>query len=1112
MDIEIIGPVQGSDAGNLTVTVGAASDSDTFDSINLPDALTGRPFLNDVVAGVDIVPQLTGLTNPVLQFISNGVDIPGATTAPFDTASRAGQQVSLRVVADEGTFTSPPILVRHAGMMSHVELDNAAAALFPHNITTHIPTGDGDWKDPATWVGGRVPKNGAAVLIPHGVRVVYDEDRLYQLYRVRVDGELVVTTAAMVNIEMLVDTVYVSKSGHFIVGTFAQNIPASSKFTCAFSGQDYLEGTRAPTNLRASEYEATRGLARGFICQGKFTAWGNELTSWLWGAEGITAGSQSTTLSFDPIGWEPGMRVVIGGTAANYVYNGEFTSPMDLQDEEVTLTVVTGNYIEWEEPLQYNHNNQLVVSNRVIVPAIALIEGHNIVFRSQIPDDRSKRGHFMMMHADALPDIWDVHFASLGRTDKAISGGIFEGGQFKFNDDVVFTPSFSPLDVENNLIGSYACHLHHPAADWEAQGHAHPPRIFGSLATDVIGWGFVHHGGFAEIFNSVVYGVKGGGFIGERADETGIWSGNLCIHTTNTNGFIGGTPKNIDGTRGYNGDHTAYGYGFGMKGRFLTMSRNFAVSMTWAFVLNHRATLPATYVGVLSPVMNPSRDNLPMKGLGRAYGPYDTFDYRKHPLPNFSRNGAMACYGGFFVTKTNARQNHGMGIPIIEFSHYGAIGSGWSSEYIKKYNLIDCDFLAGPFADGALSAGFLHGGSTYQVVNKRTRVEGFGKAARYVNDNITSIHDKFSQDDPRHIEISLHSLNNTVGSQAEDPPTASTKTGADVVVIEPDWDNTRFDEAVDPYTTYPFVLGQYDGSNILNFIDNTDGKLVDQLNALGEIAPMADDDTVFVSSGARISTVLANEGYYSHSGGDVIAQPFLISDRATLRPALETHIYEYTAGSKSGTDNGALGYSTNPVLQSDLFITCPFNGRNDSNEQTVNPTTGATGGNGTFRVYDQFYIPPDHGDLSIDHGTGICTYKPHKGFRGTDKFTTMVESGWQFKTVVVNVLVGGVGGSVAAPVIVTNFDLADNGDGTFKVTLKDEPFVDERFIRVVQYQTDSDGWRWFSNRWIADEYDIDVRSDGSALPSGAVDVQIRCLLDYDPRVGPASSATEITLT
>jgi hypothetical protein len=93
----------------------------------------------------------------------------------------------------------------------------ALFALVPRNEATNIAVKSGSWFDPATWADGRIPAQGAKVLIPEAITVNYDGVSDTSLFTVRVDGKLQFATNQ--NTRMVVDTLVVAPTGLLQIGT-----------------------------------------------------------------------------------------------------------------------------------------------------------------------------------------------------------------------------------------------------------------------------------------------------------------------------------------------------------------------------------------------------------------------------------------------------------------------------------------------------------------------------------------------------------------------------------------------------------------------------------------------------------------------------------------------------------------------------------------------------------------------------------------------------------------------------------------------------------------------------------------------------------------------------
>ena len=484
------------------------------------------------------------LTTPTRFSNSSGNTVIRTVTAGnfVGIVQHSGAWIECRVTADPAStvYTSPPIMVyasAHMGMFSasHAADDAAMVAIVPHPEVTHIAVADGNWTAPATWNTGTVPKNGAFPLITRGRNVIYDnEDINVRLDRIRVDGTLQVDTASLTDetIEMLVETICVTRGGTFTIGTSnATRVPDTAAVNITFSGKDYSADSFTMTDLKSSNFLATRGWGRGLVVQGTVRMWGAKKTPWLFADAPVDQGATSLTLTEPPVGWEVGDQIIISATSSDY--DGPGTT-LGGEDEYRVLTSVSGATLSWETPLVYPHNNQSADSTRTdIVPIVARIRGKNITLRTEPgaeggPGNAHRRGHFAAMHHMAKSDIWDVEFIEMGRTDKSIPSGVINSNnEFKYYTDEAPAGGYTePLTSRSNLQARYSVHKHMMGFNL-----TEVPTANGCFVDGTHGWGMVHHSCQAKLDNNVIHRFRAAGMVSEAADEIDSWEGNLAIHS-----------------------------------------------------------------------------------------------------------------------------------------------------------------------------------------------------------------------------------------------------------------------------------------------------------------------------------------------------------------------------------------------------------------------------------------------------------------------------------------------------------------------------------------------------------------------------------------------------
>ncbi|MDC0936182.1 G8 domain-containing protein, partial [Pirellulales bacterium] len=381
--------------------------------------------------------------------------------------------------ADEAVHTRIP----HAGQTLKRAEHLTLFQLVRYADVTHMAVASGDWSNPTTWQGGNIPAAGAKVLIPLGVDVEVDGILGPEIATIRVDGTL--TFAETTNAELRVDTMIVSPSGTFEMGTAAAPIAPGVVARLVFTGNGPIDRNWDPF-----------GISRGLITHGLVSMNGAEKTSRVEIVGAPTVGTTSLTLSETPIGWNVGDEVVVAAVRSGVE-----------QNELRTIVAINGNSVTIA-PLSYDHT-----------PPRADLGVHlanltrNVVVESEA-DQVERRGHVMFMHNRNV----DVHYAGfygLGRTDK------FE----VVNDSVVDDQWNLTPGTGTNQRARYAVHFHRNGTS--ASGS--PAVVNGSVTVDASGWGFVNHSSFADITNNVAYLSRGAGFVAEAGDEIGRFEGNIAI-------------------------------------------------------------------------------------------------------------------------------------------------------------------------------------------------------------------------------------------------------------------------------------------------------------------------------------------------------------------------------------------------------------------------------------------------------------------------------------------------------------------------------------------------------------------------------------------------------
>ena len=386
-------------------------------------------------------------------------------------------------------------------------------------MATHVAVRDGDWFDPATWQGGKVPGEGALVHIPKDKEVTYDGASDASLFMVRVDGTLTFMAEENPQTKMVVDTIITSPESKLEI--------LASRATDGTVDIVFAEGTPAANSGFYSDHSDGNGvigrydwdpdqLSLGLVASGEVNIRGQAVENAMKLTTGPSAGD--TVLEFDAWAegattWQPGHQIVVGAAAyTGRDSDGQFHS----QDEVRTITAIEvygeKMIVHLDEPLDYDHVGPAdpATGEELTVPVGNL--SRNVTFSSAVADqdgdglaDRAtslgeelpaeghyttERGHIMFMHNDDV-SVKNSAFFGLGRTDKSQSLDDFvtreESGDIDFGhrlyedrgeigvyeegiDLAIETP---PEDVMN-MRGRYALHLHMAGVGHDHHDHDMP--------------------------------------------------------------------------------------------------------------------------------------------------------------------------------------------------------------------------------------------------------------------------------------------------------------------------------------------------------------------------------------------------------------------------------------------------------------------------------------------------------------------------------------------------------------------------------------------------------------------------------------------------------------
>ncbi|MFN3253398.1 Ig-like domain-containing protein [Roseibium album] len=545
--------------------------------------------------------------------------------------------------------------------------------LVPRGDATHVAVRDGDWSDPANWFEGRVPDEGARVLVPEGIAVRYDAESDTSLFTVRVDGDLSFATNS--DTRMVVDTLVVAHSGHLEIGSEHNPIDANVSADIVFANNGNIDVSWDQSQL-----------SRGLIATGEVDIHGAEKTAYLSVEAAPMAGDTTLRLESVPDGWTVRDKLVLTGTHKEGWQNyGSGPTWTGTQDEEIVIVDISGNVITFEPPLSFDHDApsgdlSAYVSNMT----------RNVTFSSEDGAAIHERGHVMFMHTNEV-DVRYVAFEDLGRTDKS--------------ERAVDTSSVDDIQPDTNVKGRYSAHFH--VAGTEDQDS--PALAIGTVVSGSPGWGLVHHSCHANFYDNVAYDVFGAAFVAEAGDETGTWSRNLAIKSEGI-GYGNWTIKDQQDV--FAADLGRTGDGFFLASRLVEVSDSVAANTTNGFVWMHRGMSG-----------EPLAENLDQPEI--AFGD-DQLAYNKPPIQGFRDNEAFGTHTGIHVLKANPEQGHDVRSVLDGFTAW-EVSQGANLSYTGHYTLNDFRLVGTDSSNGLGSAeyGVRLGTNARDMVFNGLEIEGF---------------------------------------------------------------------------------------------------------------------------------------------------------------------------------------------------------------------------------------------------------------------------------------------------------------------------------------------------------------------------------------------------
>ncbi|SDI61736.1 PA14 domain-containing protein [Lutimaribacter saemankumensis] len=708
---------EGPDSGGARQTIGG--ESFTHEAPAEDDSLVGSEGEDSVDSGMDMGGDTgmdmggdTGMDMGGDTGMDHGDHGDMAISQPTTPEEEDAFVAAVMAQADTGGHTVHSDDVNKAS--EHSQLLN----LVPRSEATHVAVRDGDWFDPDTWYQGRIPDEGAKVLIPEGVSVKYAGESDESLFTVRVDGEL--SFATDMDSRLLVDTMIVSKSGRLEIGTEDNPVQDDVNVEIVIANNGDIDVSWDPMLL-----------SRGVISHGEVEIHGAEKTAYTKFAADPMAGDSVIQLDEVPDNWSVGDTIVVTGThKTGWTLVDGRKEHTESQDEELVIVSIDGDKITVDRPLQYDHD-----APREDLSGYVANMSRNITFSSEDGDATAinHRGHVMFMHNDDV-DVRYAAFDDLGRTDKSKPAFLIER----------LDPS--TIEADTNIQGRYSFHLHKTGTE----DQDNPAIAFGNTVSGSPGWGYVHHDSHAEFVQNIAFDVFGAAFVAEDGNETGLWWENMAIKSE---GVGYGHAKTKSGEDVVRDDVGRTGDAFFFAGRAVETGHNVAANTTHGYVWMLRASDGVPTVDQLD---NPDA----------YYGSESPRANAQVPIQGFHDNEAFGTQVGMIVVKRMNWQGHDVRTVMDGFTNWET-SNGVQMTYTSHYTLLDFDLLGTTNPDYVARAhtGYEFGPHTFDFALNGMTIDGFATGL----DLDQRERPDWSPEDVGHVLIDVELLNNKYDMIGYDP-------------------------------------------------------------------------------------------------------------------------------------------------------------------------------------------------------------------------------------------------------------------------------------------------------------------------------------------------------
>ncbi len=550
--------------------------------------------------------------------------------------------------------------INHATYASMAE-QTAVQDLVPISSASRQVVSSGSWSSPATWNDGIIPAAGENIYVPKDKSLTVDVVSDVAHGTIRADGTLMFPTNK--NVKIKLDTLVVTESGKFIVGSETSRVQSSKKIEIIIANKGPIDRTWDPFNV-----------SRGVIIQGTAKIFGADKSAFHALATYPEKGTTTLTLDTVPTGWEKGDIIAV--TATKFRRKKNYDTRYITGDELRKIKAISGNVITLGQVDDSSLSDPLTYSHIPTIPNMPVYVANltrNVVFMGEGGESvpASQRGHFMVMHT---PDvvIKGAGFYYLGRTDKSkpIDDFMLKDNGYRETDK---KGNFIP-GANNNPRGRYAVHFHHTGVN----NNSAPIICSGNAVFSSPGWGFVNHTSHVVMENNASYNVYGSHFVSEDGNERGAFRHNIAIKSQGRESY------SKFGQGNHDVGHT--GHGFWLESRNLIMEDNVVSGVNKAGVVYfHRNNAPG--VNLMIPrdnLLTPDKDIV--KNLPSIY-------YEKVPITHEVNTTVLSSGSGLVVIKSFPLQDHDARNTIESFRAYSVIG-GLGIQYTENYTLRNIEIVA----------------------------------------------------------------------------------------------------------------------------------------------------------------------------------------------------------------------------------------------------------------------------------------------------------------------------------------------------------------------------------------------------------------------------------